>query len=199
MEDDAAPPEAGDWIAVARTGRARGLKGEIYAAGRYPAEGYTALRRLWLRTRDGGWANEAKPLVLARARAYKDGLVFQFAGLDSIEAVQPLEHCEAVVRRSERPRLAPGEFYLADLVGCGVFDRASDVKLGAVTGWQEFGGPELLEVLPEGGRPEDAFWIPFVRSICVEIDPAGRRLVIDPPEGLLELNRAGSKEPGSDG
>ena len=33
------------------------------------------------------------------------------------------------------------------------------------------------------------FWIPFARSICVEIDPQGRRIVVDPPEGLLELNR----------
>ena len=80
-----------------------------------------------------------------------------------------------------------GEFYLADLVGCEVFDQRSGHKLGQVSGWQEFGGPQLLEVLADGET--QPFWIPFARSICVEIDPQGRRIVVDPPEGLLELNR----------
>jgi ribosomal 30S subunit maturation factor RimM len=30
--------------------------------------------------------------------------------------------------------------------------------------------------------------VPFVAQICREIDPAGRRIVIDPPDGLVELN-----------
>ena len=35
----------------------------------------------------------------------------------------------------------------------------------------------------------DGDWlIPFARSICVEIDPAAKRIVVDLPEGLLEVN-----------
>jgi len=30
--------------------------------------------------------------------------------------------------------------------------------------------------------------VPFVRDICVEVDPDGKRIVIDPPDGLLDLN-----------
>ena len=36
-----------------------------------------------------------------------------------------------------------------------------------------------------------AVLVPFVAQICPEIDVQHRRIVIDPPEGLLDLNRAG--------
>jgi ribosomal 30S subunit maturation factor RimM len=35
---------------------------------------------------------------------------------------------------------------------------------------------------------ESGTLIPFARSICVDIDPAGKRIVVELPEGLKELN-----------
>jgi ribosomal 30S subunit maturation factor RimM len=35
--------------------------------------------------------------------------------------------------------------------------------------------------------------IPLVADICVAVDVARRRIVVDPPEGLLELNGPGAK------
>ena len=34
-----------------------------------------------------------------------------------------------------------------------------------------------------------AMLVPLAREICPVIDTAGRRIVIEPPEGLLDLNR----------
>jgi ribosomal 30S subunit maturation factor RimM len=31
--------------------------------------------------------------------------------------------------------------------------------------------------------------IPLVAKICIAVDPAAKKIVIDPPEGLLDLNR----------
>ena len=31
--------------------------------------------------------------------------------------------------------------------------------------------------------------IPLVSAICTLVDPAAKRIVIDPPEGLLDINR----------
>ena len=53
---------------------------------------------------------------------------------------------------------------------------------------EERKGPVLLEVAVGSGRGSDPLLIPFARSICLEIDPAARRIAVDPPEGLLELN-----------
>jgi 16S rRNA processing protein RimM len=43
----------------------------------------------------------------------------------------------------------------------------------------------MLAVRGRGGE----VLIPLAAEICVEIDVAGRRIVVAPPEGLLEANR----------
>ena len=45
---------------------------------------------------------------------------------------------------------------------------------------------ERSRLVVDGERGE--VLIPLVDEICVEIDPAARRIVVDPPEGLMELN-----------
>ena len=177
-----------EWVTVARLGRTRGLKGEIYGDSGIEAERLARMEQVWLRSPEGAWMRDREPLEIGRVRAYKDRLIFQFVGVDSIEAAEALERCEVLIPKAERQPLDAGEYYFADLVGCEVFDRASGRKLGVVTGWQQYGGPDVLEVQVEGAPPETVAMVPFARSICVEIDPAGRRIVVDPPEGLLELN-----------
>ena len=88
----------------------------------------------------------------------------------------------ARARSSQRTPLEPGEFFQADLVGCQVVDRRTGQSLGTVSGWEDGGGSGLLVV--DGG-----LLIPFARSICVEIDPAARRIAVELPEGLKDLNR----------
>lgn len=185
-------PQNQDWVVLARLGKTRGLKGELYGRGGSIVERFDALRSIRLRRADGSFVQDGRPFEVEQARPYKDGLVFRFAGVDSIDAAEPLAHCELVIPAADRPALEEGEFYFSDLVGCEVFDRRSGRKVGTVTGWQEFGGPELLEVEPEGSRSGDVIWIPLVHSICVEIDTGARRIVVDPPEGLLELNEGGA-------
>ena len=82
----------------------------------------------------------------------------------------------------ERAQLPEGEYFQTDLVGCAVV--ACDGKeIGIVDGWQEYGGPQLLKV--RAGEKE--ILVPFAKSICVEIDVPGRKIVVDLPEGLIDL------------
>ena len=46
------------------------------------------------------------------------------------------------------------------------------------------GGVELLVIEDEAGRE---VFIPMAQSIVVEIDVSGKKILIDPPEGLLDL------------
>ena len=69
------------------------------------------------------------------------------------------------------------------MIGSGV-ETVSGRSLGVVKGLIPAGSSDLLVV--EGSGKE--YLIPFVEDICVEIDPDNRRIRIDPPEGLLELN-----------
>ncbi len=109
-------------------------------------------------------------------------LIFKFRGVDSISDAEMLTGAEVRVPLSQRTPLDDGEFFQDDLWGCEVVDRATGQPLGKVSGWEDGGGSGLLVV--DGG-----LLIPFARSICVEIDPAARRIAVDLPPGLKDLNR----------
>jgi 16S rRNA processing protein RimM len=123
------------------------------------------------------------PLEIERIWRHKDALIFKFAGVDSISAAEAFEGAEVCIPKEERAPLPEGEYYQSDLVGCQVVDAQTGRLIGLVTDWQEYGGPPLLEVRGESGKE---VLIPFVKSICTEIDPAARRILVDLPEGLEE-------------
>jgi 16S rRNA processing protein RimM len=108
-------------------------------------------------------------------------LIFKFRGVDTISDAEKLSGSEVRVPASERVPLEKGEFFQSDLIGCEVIDRRSGESLGRVTGWDDGGGSGLLVV--------GDLLIPFARSICVEIDPAARRIAVELPEGLKDINR----------
>ena len=121
-------------------------------------------------------------LEVENAWRHGDRVVFKFRGVDSISDAEKLSGADVAIPREERAVLPDGEYFQTDLVGCAVVTRGGEA-VGTVEGWQEYGGPPLLEV-NAGGKQ---VLIPFARSICVEIDVAARRIVVDLPEGLTEL------------
>jgi len=119
--------------------------------------------------------------VLERAWMHDGQLVLKFEGVDSISAAEKLAGMEVTIPATERRALEPGEFFIDDLVGCRVVDSGSGTDLGSVVSFHETAGPGLIEL-------DSGLLIPFVRPICREIQPESRRIVVDLPEGLKELN-----------
>ena len=166
------PRQDEDWIAVAVLGRARGIRGEITAVALGKPERLAALREVWIEGRryevEEVWFHNGRP-------------VLKFAGVDTMTDAQALTGSEVLIPRSERGEPDAGEYFISDLIGCEVIERATGRSLGHVTGWQDWGGPGVLEV--------GSLLIPFARSICVAIEPEARRILVDLPEGLTELNQ----------
>ena len=79
--------------------------------------------------------------------------------------------------------LEEDEYYQFDLIGCRIVTVAGDV-VGQITRIIPAAGNDLLEVK----RDNREVLIPFTENICVKVDIKGKRIVIDPPEGLLDLN-----------
>jgi 16S rRNA processing protein RimM len=75
--------------------------------------------------------------------------------------------------------------YDLDLVGCEV-ETGDGRPVGRVVGVLETGGTPLLVIAGHAGGGE--VLVPLSESICRRIDTAGKRIVIDPPDGLLDLN-----------
>jgi len=182
-QNESAPTS--DWVTIGILGRTRGNRGELLAVSLTGnPERFECLERVWLfgpaRLSVGGrfeiesvWIHDGRPVI-------------KFRGIDSISDAQELTGAEIRLPAAEKVPLEEGEFYRSDLMGCRVIELATGEALGEVTGWQEAGGPELLEVHTPAG---DELLIPFARAMCVEIDVAGRRIVVELPEGLKELNR----------
>lgn len=169
-------PESG-WVTVALLGKTRGNRGEITAlALSSKPERYQSLGEVYLFGAGDRYDVESA--------WFHDGtLVLKFRGVETISDAEKLVGAEVRVPENERIALDPGEFFESDLVGCDVVERATGTSLGRVTKLEDAGGSGLLIV-------ENGLMIPFARSICVDIDPAARRIMVDLPAGLKDLNRS---------
>ncbi len=176
------PGSAEDWVAVALLGKPRGNRGEVTAVALSSRpERFNSLREVFL---FGGRALPElahEPAEVEFTWVHQGVLIFKFRGVDSISAAERLAGAEVRIPRSERITLEPDEFFESDLVGCEVVERGSE-SLGRVKGLDDAGGSGCLVL-------ESGLMIPFARSICVEIDPRARRIVVDLPEGLKDLDR----------
>ena len=173
------PPDG--WVAVALLGKSRGNRGEVSAlALSDKPERYESLREVCLF--GPGESGRSQPYEVESTWFHNGTLIFKFRGVDTISDAELLAGAEVRVPMSQRAPLEPGEFFQSDLVGCEVVDRRTGQSLGRVSGWEDSGGSGLLAV--EGG-----LLIPFVRAICVEIHPEAKRIEVELPEGLRELNR----------
>jgi 16S rRNA processing protein RimM len=172
------------WVTIARLGRAWGNRGGLIAISltSWP-ERFQQLGEVFLFL-NGAPVGEGRfqvEWVREHARAW----VFKFRGVDTISGAELLGGAEIRIPFAERVALEEGEHYLSDLIGCEVRERRTGDLVGHVTGWQDAGGVGLLEV-GDGGEP---LLIPFARNICVEIDTGAKRIVVELPEGLRDLNR----------
>jgi len=177
----------GPWVTIAQVVAPRGNRGEVSAAplSDHP-ERFRLLKQVFLFGPDGPLGGGA-PAEIESLWNHRGRLVLKFRGVDSIGAAELLRGAEVRIPASQRFELEAGEYYLCDLMGCEVIERPSGLRLGRVAGWQDYGGPMLLDVKPDAGG--EGVLVPFARAICVEIDIEAKRIVVDLPDGLKELNR----------
>ncbi len=179
------PPGEDAWVAVARIIGPRGNRGEVQAVTLCDSPGrFGELKEVFL-WRDAGVEASHHRVEIEDAWEHKGRAILKFRGVDSISEAERWRGCEVRIPRSARRVLPDGEYYQSDLVGCEVRDRRTGQVLGTVTGWQELGGPLLVRVESDDGHET---LIPFARAIFIEVDPGGRRILVDLPEGLKDLN-----------
>src|SRR5204862_8243455 len=78
-----------------------------------------------------------------------------------------------------------GSFYTCHLRGCRVYASPDGEYIGYVTDIADGGGTQLLQV----GSGKDEVLIPFAESIVKKVDLAARRIEVELPKGLRELNK----------
>ena len=180
------PTTADDLVLVGIVARPHGLQGEVaidphtdFADERFaPGAVLVAGRPNRLATL------RPETLRVASCRVHQGRPLVRFEGRDTIEAAESLRGTTLWIREVERVPLEPGRFYHSELTGCRVETRSGAV-VGDVVRIEETGGSAPLLVV--AGRTGEVL-VPLAEDICTAIEPAARRIVIEPPEGLLELN-----------
>jgi 16S rRNA processing protein RimM len=169
-----------EMVTVGRIVRPHGNKGEVvvesdtdFGADRFqPGATVFSLR-------DG----RVEPLRVRASRPYGERWVVGFDGSGTIDAAETLRGLVLAVPPEALRALAPGRYYVHELMGCRV-ETESGRAVGMVVR-VDFGGASPLLVV-ESSRGE--IWIPLAEPICRKVDLAGKVIVIAPPEGLLDLN-----------
>ena len=121
---------------------------------------------------------------ISASREFQGRWVVRFEGVDTMNDAETLRGVELRIAPETVHALAPGAHYVHDLVGCevGTVDGGS---VGRVTRVDFGAGTPLLVVTRDDGAE---VLVPLAEEICREIDPAAKRIVVDLPEGLLDLN-----------
>ena len=177
--DDKQTQEPED-VVIARVIRARGIKGEVACdlSTDFP-ERFGSLDEVAVNLRDGG----RRRLRVERHWFHKGRVILKFDGFDTRNAAEDLVGASLVISESQRMPLEEGEFFEYEIVGSEV-TKADGTMLGRVIRLMRTGGTDLLVVTAEGGREH---LIPFTDDICVAVDVEERRILVSPPEGLLDL------------
>jgi len=133
---------------------------------------------IYLRRADGFEAFSVESLTLDR-NAY----FLKLKGIDTLAGADALTGLDVFVAEADFRRLEGGRFYDFEVIGCRVVTR-DGTEVGEVAGILPAGGPVLLVVR----RKDGDVYVPFTDTICVKVDPEAKEILIDPPDGLLELN-----------
>ena len=169
------------FIPIGQVDRVRGLVGEVVVT--VHADDPARLSRLGevFLEEPGG---EHIALAIEGFKRLKDRAVLKLAGFGSVDEARRLVGRELLIPQEASTPAPEGRYYAYQLVGLKA--RLKDgTPLGTVEEVLRQGAQSLLVVRQDNQE----FLVPMVRAICVEFDMEGRSVTLDPPEGLIELNR----------
>ena len=166
-------------LLVGRVARAHGNKGQVIVNPETDFPGDRFAEGNVLVVEQGGQQVERR---IASVRFQQGRPIIALEGVETMNDAEALAGAELKMPAEGLAPLPGGTYYRHDLVGCEVRTKDGQV-VGKVTDVEGSLERSRLVVARKGGE----LLVPMVETICVEVDPVGKRIVIDPPEGLLDL------------
>jgi 16S rRNA processing protein RimM len=170
-----------DMAVVGRIARAHGNRGDVIVdpATDFPEERFKPGSVLHMRR--GGGATES--VAVDHVRFHRGRPILGLAGIDTMDAAEALAGVELRIDTEALQPLPPGAFYHHDLIDC-VVQTADGGAIGRVTAVEGDAAGSRLVVQSKSGE----VLIPLAEGICVSVDVGGKKIVVAPPDGLLDLN-----------
>ena len=166
-------------LVIGRIARAHGIAGEVSVDVRTDSPDLRFAPGSRIDTEPA----ERGPLTVSRARWHSGRLLVAFESVADRTGAEALRGTLLVADSASSPPVDDDEFWDHDLIGLEVASVAGE-PVGVVADVLHPPGSDLLAVTrPDGSE----VLVPFVRSIVPTVDVAARRLVVDLPDGLLDL------------
>ncbi|HYI44575.1 MAG TPA: ribosome maturation factor RimM [Actinomycetota bacterium] len=124
--------------------------------------------------------SDGREMTVEKSRNHRDRLLIKFEGSDSREEAEGLRGT-LYVHADDRRELDPGEYWAGEVIGCVVVLQ-DGTTVGEIRDVIPGSAHDLLSVHTSNGNR----LIPVVKELVVSVDVPGRRVVIDPPDGLLD-------------
>jgi 16S rRNA processing protein RimM len=167
-----------DRVVIGQIVKPHGLKGEVVV------EVLTDFPERFLeglRVRLSGGAHEAREVRIVAVRPHQGRVLLTFEDISDVSTAEALRDVELSVSAQDVAPRPEGYVYHWEIEGAAAVDTAGR-PLGRVAELADAGGRPLLVVeTPRGPRE-----VPFAHPIVVSVDVAGKRVVLDPPSGLLD-------------
>ena len=161
-------------ILIGRVVNTVGLKGEVKVLSY--AENNSRFQSLpWIFTKDQQYEIE-------NCRFQKQSVILKLKGVDTLEGAEKLKGQDVYFKEEFLEELPLDTYYVRDLVGLKV-SLKDGTKTGILKDVLKGGAQDLLEIQ----MGEKIVLLPFVGKFIVDVDMKNRQIIIDPPEGLMEL------------
>lgn len=116
------------------------------------------------------------------SRPHKTIAIVKAKGIDTIEEAEKLRGRVLYINRSDA-RLAPGEYFIQDLMGLDVIDIDTSKSYGKITDVLKTGANDVYQVTDE--KKKD-YLIPVIDDVVKEIDINGGKVLIKPLKGIFD-------------
>jgi 16S rRNA processing protein RimM len=120
--------------------------------------------------------------LAADAKPFKKQFLIKLRGIDGIDAAQRWVGATLSVAENALEPLEPGQYYHYQVIGFEVFHK-DGTRIGTIVSLLPTAGGDIL-VVKEADRE---YLIPAVKEIVDKVDFDSRTVIVDPPEGLLDL------------
>ena len=169
-----------DMAVVGRIARAHGNRGQVIVdpTTDFPEERFKAGSILYIRRGEG-----SESVAVENVRFHRGRPIVGLRGVDTMDAAEALAGAELRIAADALHPLPSGSYYHHDLVGCSVETRRGE-NVGRVAAVEGDGGGSRLVIESRTGE----VLIPMAEGIVLDVDVTGRKIVVEPPDGLLDLN-----------
>lgn len=165
------------YLEVGKIINTHGLRGEVKVSVwmDYP-EDFEALERVYLKKN-----NEC--LTVGNIKYQKNNLIVKFKEINDINEAEKYKNSVLTADRSDLEELPEGVYYIADLIGCEVFDDKGE-RVGEIADVFNTGSSDIYDVKREGKKN---LLLPVIDDVVLNVDIENKKVTVHIMDGLEDL------------